>query len=82
MKEVLDLIVKQGTEFEKIGMQFQCSHAVYVKGGDSSICYVTSEGRAKTMVEAFDRIAELEAQVKHLQDRLTHANSNRCADGP
>jgi len=41
-------------EYEPIGLQFECSHAVYPKGGETSLCYVTSEERAKFIVAALE----------------------------
>lgn len=41
-------------EVTPIDLQFQCTHAVYALGGDSSICYVTSEQRGRLVVAALN----------------------------
>ena len=43
-------------EVAPIDLQFQCTHAVYVKNGDSSLCYVTSEQRGRLIVFALNEL--------------------------
>ena len=43
-------------EVAPIDLQFQCTHAVYVTGGDSSLCYVTSEQRGRLIVLALNEL--------------------------
>ncbi len=45
-------------EFEAIGAQFECTHAIYPTGGQASICYVTSEQRARLIVAALNHFKE------------------------
>jgi len=37
-----------------IYLQFQCSHSVYAKGVETSICYTTTEERGDLIVEALN----------------------------
>lgn len=43
-------------EVAPIDLQFECTHAVYVTGGDSSLCYVTSEQRGRLIVFALNEL--------------------------
>ncbi len=43
-------------EVAPIDLHFECTHAVYVTGGDSSLCYVTSEQRGRLIVFALNQI--------------------------
>ena len=42
-------------EVGKHDLQFKCEWAVYKKGGDSSICYCTSEERAQIIADALNK---------------------------
>ena len=41
-------------ECAPIYLQFQCSHSVYAKGVETSICYTTTEERGDLIVEALN----------------------------
>ena len=58
-------------EFAPIDLQFKCSHSIYTKGGSSSICYATSEERAKFIVAALNHF-ESSGKAKEF---LTPSNS-------
>jgi hypothetical protein len=45
-------------EVEPIYVRFECSHAVYPAGGNSSLCYVTSEQRGRLIAAALDAFNE------------------------
>ena len=45
-------------EVAPIDLQFECTHAVYVTGGDLSLCYVTSEQRGRLIVFALNELKE------------------------
>ena len=45
-------------EVGKHQLQFECEWAVYPKGSGSSICYLTSEERAKFVATAIDRFMQ------------------------
>ena len=60
------------------GVQFDCTHAVYPCGGQSSICYTTDERRARLVAEAlndFQASGKLDAFLREHDDVPTHGKS-------
>ena len=50
-------------EVAKHDLQFRCEWAVYVKGGQSSICYCADKSRAELVVKALEKLELTAAQV-------------------
>ena len=60
-----------------IELQFECTHAVYKKNSNSSLCYVTSKERGEFIEKALKaqkRVEELEART------ITIDMLKRCKD--
>ena len=60
-------LVLPGFEYEETQLQFACTHSIYTKDEQSSICYVTSEERAKFMVAALNHFKATGAMDEYLR---------------
>lgn len=72
-------------EVAPIDLQFECTHAVYVKGGDSSLCYVTSEQRGRLIVFALNELkasGKLDLWMNNEQNATQHDNGPKRSSRP
>lgn len=59
----------EGFETVPTVLQFRCEYAVYCKGNDSSMCYVTSQERGDFMVAALDAFVKSGEAEKWLNNK-------------
>jgi len=73
MREVIE---KTTYEVGKHTLQFQLSHAVFPKGGQSSLCYCDTEYRAQLIADLFNEVKEMK-KLREENEQLRELKGER-----